>query len=59
MRQFGHVGCRNNDDIIKKMDEIKVERNRERDRLKKKWMEVIKKDIKACRVDDVYGDRER
>lgn len=42
LRWFGRVERRNNDDIVKKVVEISVERNQERERPKKKWMEVVR-----------------
>lgn len=42
----------NNDNIIKKIGDIRIEGNPERGRLKKKQMEIIRKDIKAQGVDE-------
>lgn len=36
---FGHVERRNNDDIIKKKNEIRIDGSRRRGSPKKKWME--------------------
>lgn len=36
LRLFGHVKRRNNEDIVKKVEEIIVERNKRRGRPKKK-----------------------
>lgn len=37
---------------VKKDKSEKEKENRERDRLKKKWMEVIRKDLRICGVDE-------
>lgn len=43
LRQFGYLKRRNYDDIVKKIGEIKVERNQERGRPMKKWIgEIIR-----------------
>lgn len=47
---FGHVKIRNNEDITKKMDEIRVEGSQGRDRLKKKWMDIIEEGMRECGV---------
>lgn len=41
LKQFGYIEKKN---IIKKTDEIKVKRNRERSSAKKKWMTIIEKE---------------
>lgn len=49
-----YVERRNNEDIVvEKVGRIRVEGNRwERSRLKEKWMEVIREEIRACGVAD-------
>lgn len=45
--------------MAKKIDEIKINGNHGRGKSKKKWMEVIRKDMKACSVDeDMVIDKE-
>lgn len=54
------IGCRiNSEDIVKKIGKIRVEGNRRvRGRPKKKWMEVVGEDTRACGVDkDTVRDR--
>lgn len=53
LRWFGYVEKRNKDKIVKKMSEMRVKKNQRRARSKKKWMKVIKGDIRTC---DVYGN---
>lgn len=45
LRWFGYAEKKNNRNMVKKMSEIKVERIRDRDWPKKKWMDIIRKDI--------------
>lgn len=37
----------NNDNIVKKINDIRTEENRKRGRIKKKWKEIIGEDIRA------------
>lgn len=60
LRWFGHVEGKKNDNKVKKIDEMRVEGNWERVRPKRKWMEVIRENIRACGVDEyMIRDRER
>lgn len=48
-----------NHEIVKKINEIKVQGNQRKDR-PKKWLKVIREDIMTCDVDeDMVKDRER
>lgn len=38
--------------VRKKIGEIKVKENLEKSRLKKKWIKVIRKDMRECGVDE-------
>lgn len=45
--------------MAKKIDEIKINGNQGRGKSKKKWMEVIRKDMKACSVnEDMVSNKE-
>lgn len=47
-----------NEDIVRKMGEIRVEVNWRRGRLKNKWLEILKEDIRSCGVDEnIVRDR--
>lgn len=50
LKCFEYVERRNNDDIAKKIGQIRVDGNRGRGGLKKKQIGVIKENIKAYRV---------
>lgn len=56
MRWFRYVERRNNGDIVKKIDEMRVQRSQGRSGSKKEWMEVIRGNIKVCVID---GDMAR
>lgn len=58
LRWFSHVYRKSNEDIVKKIAEIRIEGNRGRFRRKKKCMEIIREGIGACGVDeDMVRDR--
>lgn len=42
----------NNDETVKKWSALKVERKRERYKLRKKRMWIIREDIKTCGLDE-------
>lgn len=54
---FEHTEKNNNDEIVKNRDQIRVEENYERGKPKKRWMEVIRGDMKAFGV-NMVRDRE-
>lgn len=59
LKWFEHVKRRNNDDIVKKICEIRVDGNRGRGSPKLKWMRVIAKEMKACKIyENMVKDRE-
>lgn len=59
LRQFGYIDRKNNDNIVKEMDKVRVKGNRRRNK-SEEWMDIIGKVIRACRVNEnMIGDRKR
>lgn len=54
MRLFAQVERRNNYDIAKKIEDLRIERNWGRSRPKEKRMEIIREDIRACGIDEDF-----
>ena len=51
LRRFGHVQCRPTTTLIRKSLSMQVDsRTKERGRPKRKWMEVVKIDLKNCNL---------
>lgn len=54
-----HWGRKNNN-VVKKIGKIREKGNYRGGRLKKKWMEIIRKDKRACRInEDMVRDKEQ
>lgn len=50
LRWFGPVERRNDEGIVKKLAELKVEGHLKKGRPKKKWIEVNKKNTRVCKI---------